>query len=177
MRSLQNLGAFPTEFGCVPYRIWVRSLQDLGAFPTDKIRSKPMKKRTDQSYENAKELGKTGEEYCCIQLENAGYEIIQKNYHSPYGEIDIIAKEGQFLVFIEVKTRSKSSMDHTMSDITYSKQKKITKTAMYFLVNYTNPEILEYRFDVMILIKKDNTIEINHLKNAFEPAEVGDFFA
>ena len=124
-----------------------------------------------------KQLGKSGEDYCANHLQNEGYEILERNFHSPYGEIDIIAKDGHHLVFIEVKTRSKDSVDHTKLDITYSKQKKITKTAMFFLVNYHNPEILEYRFDVIILKKEEKHLDINHFKNAFPPAEVGDFFA
>ena len=134
-------------------------------------------------------IGKSGEDYCVQQLENEGYVILERNYRSRYGEIDIIAKDGHFLVFIEVKTRTKDTVDHTKTDITYSKQKKITKTAMFFLVNYHNPEILEYRFDVIICtyIKSGNCVsdvdlnkynlELNHFKNAFPPAEVGDFFA
>ena len=131
---------------------------------------------------NKNNLGKKGEEYCVEELEKLGYEIIDKNFHSPYGEIDIIAKEAQSLVFIEVKSRSKSTVDKTLWDITLSKQKKITKTAMFFLVNYNNPELFSYRFDV-IIIKSDtdkNTGEkvftLNHYKDAFYPPDVGDFF-
>ena len=120
-----------------------------------------------------KQLGKSGEEHSIQSLIKQGYEIIQQNFHSPYGEIDIIARDRHHLVFIEVKTRTKESVDHAKYSITYSKQKKITKTAMYFLQNYSNPEILEYRFDVIILKNND----MNHFINAFPPAEVGDFFA
>ena len=123
------------------------------------------------------QTGKTGEEWCLNKLQEEGYRILEKNYHSPWGEIDIIAKEGASLVFIEVKTRTKESVDHTKYSITKSKQTKITKTAMAFLVNFNDPEVQEYRFDVIILKKTGNHLDINHFKNAFPPAETGDFFA
>jgi len=110
-------------------------------------------------------------------LKNEGYTILAQNYHSPYGEIDIIAIGGNSLCFIEVKTRTKASLDHTKASITRSKQKKITRTAMFFLVNFHNPEILEYRFDVIILQKNLSTFNVHHIPNAFPTAEVGDFFA
>ena len=122
-------------------------------------------------------LGKSGEDYCVRKLLEEGYEIIERNFRSPYGEIDIVAKDGSHLVFIEVKTRSNDSVEHTKCDISFSKQMKITKTAMFFLVSYQNPEILEYRFDVIIILKTELRIDFNHFKNAFPPAEVGDFFA
>jgi len=120
-----------------------------------------------------KQLGKLGEG-CCVQyLVGLGYEILQQNFYSPYGEIDIIAKDGHNLVFVEVKTRTKESIDGAKYSITYSKQKKITKTAMYFLKDFIDEDVLEYRFDVMIV--KSGTI--HHFANAFLPVEVGDFFA
>jgi len=122
------------------------------------------------------ELGKSGENFCVQYLQNHAYTILAQNFHSPFGEIDIIATRGNSLVFIEVKTRTKAGLSHTLIDITRSKQKKITKTAMYFLKDYHNPEIIENRFDVMILKKIDDTYDIHHIPNAFPPAEVGDFF-
>ena len=120
-----------------------------------------------------KQIGNSGEQYCVDFLKQNGYEILEKNYHSPYGEIDIIAKQGKYLVFLEIKTRTKDSVDHAKWDISLSKQKKITKTAMCFLMNYNNLEIMEYRFDVIIV----KNHEINHFIDAFQPPDVGDFFA
>jgi len=123
-----------------------------------------------------KTIGRSGEDFCVRHLQEQGYTILSQNYHSAYGEIDIIATSGNSLVFVEVKTRTKANLAHTLTDITRSKQKKITRTAMFFLVSYHNPELLEYRFDVMILKKTGDTYEVHHIKNAFPPAEVGDFF-
>ena len=123
------------------------------------------------------QLGKSGEELCTQDLINKGYEIITRNFRSPYGEIDIIAREKHYLVFVEVKTRTKESLDDTKWNISISKQRKITRTAMYFLIDFQTKDLLEFRFDVMILKKEKDNIEINHLVNAFLPPETGDFFA
>ena len=120
-------------------------------------------------------LGKSGEAQCMQYLLDRNYKILQQNFRSPYGEIDIIAKDRQYLVFKEVKTRATSNLDKAKWDITYSKQKKITRTAMCFLSDFNDPEIEEYRFDVMILVQSGDEKEIHHLINAFPPAEVGDF--
>jgi len=122
------------------------------------------------------ELGRSGGNHCVHYLREQGYTILSQNFHSPYGEIDIIASRGSSLAFIEVKTRTKAGVDHTLFDITRSKQKKITQTAMCFLADYHNPETIENRFDVMILKKLGDTYDVHHIINAFPPAEVGDFF-
>ena len=126
-----------------------------------------------------KEIGESGEIYCANRLQEQGYIILKQNFHSRYGEIDIIARHKHSLVFIEVKTRTKETIDQAQLSITFSKQKKLTKTAMYFLKDFeTTEDILEYRFDVIIVIKKEKKpIYMKHFVNAFPPAEVGDFFA
>ncbi|MCK9328783.1 MAG: YraN family protein [Candidatus Cloacimonetes bacterium] len=122
------------------------------------------------------QIGKMGEEWCIKKLQEENYKIIRTNFSCRYGEIDIIAQDGQELVFIEVKTRTNESVDHAKYSITYGKQKKITKTAMFFLLSYHNSEITEYRFDVIIVKKEAEYLEINHFKNAFYPTETGQFF-
>ena len=121
-------------------------------------------------------LGKVGEQHCIAYLAKNGYNVINQNYHSRYGEIDIIAIYKHFLVFIEVKTRTNEELDHILTSITHSKQKKITKTALYFLKDYQNNDVQEYRFDVMILQKDGESFIVHHYENAFLPAEVGDFY-
>ena len=125
-----------------------------------------------------KEIGKFGEDYCSARLLEKGYEILKRNFYSPYGEIDIIAKYQQYIIFIEIKTRTKESIEQAQSSISLNKQKKITKTAMYYLKDFSpQDELIEFRFDVIILKKINNEIQMKHFENAFLPAEVGDFFA
>ncbi len=122
------------------------------------------------------ETGKTGEAWCVQKLQEENYKIVKTNFSCRYGEIDIIAKDGQELVFVEVKTRTNESVDHAKYSITYSKQKKLTKAAMFFLLSFHDPEITEYRFDVIIVKKENQHLDIHHFKNAFYPVETGQFF-
>ena len=125
-----------------------------------------------------KEIGKFGEDFCANMLSDQGYDILKRNFYSPYGEIDIIAKHLHYIVFIEIKTRTKESIEQAQASISQKKQRKITKTAMYFMKDFIHPaEFLEFRFDVIIVKKKQDQLSIKHFENAFLPAEVGDFFA
>ena len=73
---------------------------------------------------NTKEIGNLGEDTACEYLKSHGYMILQRNYHSRYGEIDIIASKGDTVVFCEVKTRKNSSFGHASEYVDFRKQKK-----------------------------------------------------
>lgn len=83
------------------------------------------------------------------RLKMAGYEIVAHNYHSRYGEIDLIALQQQQVVFVEVKARTQSQYATAIETITLVKQVKIIKTALLYL--QAQPRLLEYdlRFDVI----------------------------
>ncbi len=118
--------------------------------------------------ENA-HLGMVGEGLATSFLKQNGYNILMQNFHSAYGEIDIVAIDEYTLVFVEVKTR-KSNLEKALSSISNAKQKKIIKTAYYFLQQHPEFEDYPTRFDAVAIIqKKDNHFKINHLKNAFYP--------
>lgn len=107
--------------------------------------------------------GKTGEDAVCKFLEGKGYEILSRNFHSRYGEIDIIAKLGECIVFTEVKTRKSIAYGRPAEFVTHQKIKKIIKTAMIYLNNAE----CEMRFDVAECYIKDGQCEINYIENAF----------
>ena len=117
-------------------------------------------------------LGKSGEDLCCQYLSEKGYEIKARNFRTRYGEIDIIVKDRDVLVFVEVKTRTKEDLDDTKWSISQSKQRKLTRTALSFISEFPDDEIVEYRFDVVII--KDE--EITHLVNAFLPADLEGYY-
>lgn len=96
-----------------------------------------------------KGLGDWAEAQAAQLLSDAGYRILEHNYHSRYGEIDLIAINNQQLLFVEVKARSYSQYATAVDCITPSKQLKIIKTAMLYL--QAQPVLLEYdlRFDVI----------------------------
>jgi putative endonuclease len=78
-------------------------------------------------------LGKTGERLACRFLMRKGYEIIERNFKTPLGEIDLIAKKGCLLIFIEVKTRATDFFGPPYLAVTKRKIVHIVKSARYFL--------------------------------------------
>lgn len=113
--------------------------------------------------------GKLGEEYVCRLLEEKGYRILKQNYSSRYGEIDIIAEDGIYLVFVEVKTRSKNFLVHPLETITPSKRNKIRKTAQSYLIQF--PTELQPRFDAAALVTNPGgtqVLSVEYLENAFD---------
>jgi len=117
---------------------------------------------------NIKETGSKGEELAREFLISNNYQIIKTNFHSPYGEIDIIAKDNGTLVFIEVKTRS-SNLESALNSISISKRKKISKTASIFLSANRPLEDMFTRFDVIIILKSKTHTSLKHIKEAFVP--------
>lgn len=93
--------------------------------------------------------GKAGEDYAARALSGPGREILARNYRSPYGEIDIIASDGESICFIEVKTRRRGSMVGAAQSVTPQKQKRIIMTAaVYLQENGSRFASLQPRFDV-----------------------------
>ena len=117
---------------------------------------------------NIKQIGAKGEKQAKEFLISNNYEIINTNFHSPYGEIDIIAKDNETLVFIEVKTRS-TDLDSALNSISISKRKKISKTASYFLSKNHSFENMFTRFDVIVIIMSKTHLSLKHIKEAFTP--------
>lgn len=107
--------------------------------------------------------GKFGEDVTVKYLEEKGYEILCRNYHSRWGEIDIIAKIGDCLVFCEVKTRKSTSYGRPSEFVTQKKMEKIIKTAMVYLEN----QDVEMRFDVSEVFLENEKYKINYIENAF----------
>lgn len=117
----------------------------------------------------SKVIGDFGEEIVSKYIQQKGYSIVEKNFHSRFGEIDIIAKNDEYIVFIEVKTRKNNSVISGIEAVDTKKQKKIIKTAMIYL-NGNHIE-LQPRFDVVEVnhdkISGKKFIKINHIENAF----------
>ena len=115
-----------------------------------------------------KTLGKTGEDAAATYLTKQGYRICQRNYRVPTGEIDIIAKENDTIVFIEVKTRRSLSCGTPAQSVGYHKQQKIIQTARWFL-RQGQLEGCPCRFDIIeVYVFSEKTLKIQHLKGAFE---------
>lgn len=110
--------------------------------------------------------GKIGEDTAVKYLLHKDYVILTTNYHSRFGEIDIIAKDHDCIVFIEVKTRTQGMFGSPLEAITKQKLFKIVKTSQFYLSQnklHNNP----YRFDAIeIIFGKDSSLpEVNHIEN------------
>ena len=111
-------------------------------------------------------LGRRGEELACSFLVKKGYRILARNYRTRSGEIDIIARDGAVLVFVEVKTRNSERFGHPFEAVTFHKQQQMIKVAREYICYNASPE-QEARFDVVgIVCGADNRIEL--IQNAFD---------
>ncbi|MCX7784622.1 MAG: YraN family protein [candidate division WOR-3 bacterium] len=113
-----------------------------------------------------KELGKKGESLAEKYLEKQGFKILAKNYRCPLGEIDIIAKEQDTIVFIEVKTRHSDFIAEPFESVGRKKQMKLRNLAEHYLAE-KDWENCEIRFDVLSIVSSDRDEKIEHIKNAF----------
>lgn len=115
----------------------------------------------------SKGLGKLGEEIAEELLRSKGYQILKRNFRFGKGEIDIIAKDGDCLVFVEVKSRKNYEFGEPEYSITKSKQRQLKKLAeAYFYVNGIAEQLC--RFDVITIVgEKKEEMKINHIENAF----------
>lgn len=115
-----------------------------------------------------KDIGNYGEDLSCKYLKSEGYYILCRNFRNRGGEIDIICRKNDLIVFLEIKSRYSYNYGSPIEAITYSKQKQIIKLCKYYA--YINKLInFNFRFDVIeVLFNKDNNLfSINHITDAF----------
>jgi putative endonuclease len=123
-------------------------------------------------------LGDEGERLAASYLRGQGYKILARSYRTPLGEIDLIARDGACIVFVEVKTRRTDIAGQPHEAVDRAKQAQLTRLALAYLKRH---RLLEHsaRFDVVSIIWEGTTSEprIKHYKNAFEPPGRGQMFA
>jgi len=115
---------------------------------------------------NTKALGSTGEDRAVNFLRQKGFSIIRTNYRTPDGEIDIIAQDGDTLVFVEVKSRRSLSYGAPEAAVDMMKQKKLRKIALQFISHYQLFD-RDCRFDIVALHYEEKAIQIKYIPNAF----------
>lgn len=117
-----------------------------------------------------KDIGSLGEGIAADYIKNLGYIILEKNFRCKLGEIDIIAKDKNFITFIEVKTRYSSIYGTPGTAITIKKQNRIYKTAQFYMLKKSIFNKFYFRFDVIeiILNTSNNKYSINLIRNAFQ---------
>ncbi len=94
-------------------------------------------------------LGRWAEQAALDLMQQHGFLMVAKNYHSRYGELDLIVQRGQELIFVEVKARAQTQYVHAIESISYIKQKKMVRTAFCFLEQHPEFQAFYYRFDVI----------------------------
>lgn len=113
---------------------------------------------------NNRAVGTRFEQEAARFLQKNGYNILQKNFRCRIGEIDLVARDGEYLCFIEVKYRSGTAKGYPAEAINLNKIKKITGTAQFYMLLHNLPQDTPCRFDAVLIL--DN--EISLIKNAFD---------
>ena len=113
---------------------------------------------------NTRTVGRRGEDVAVDYLISQGYKILNRNYSCKIGEIDVVAWDGEFVVFIEVKARADTSFGMPREAVNWRKQKTIIKVAEYWL--YKNKRTgVPVRFDVVEILDGN----VSHITDAFRP--------
>lgn len=115
---------------------------------------------------NKRAVGTAYEKLAGEYLKQQGYEILEYNFRCRMGEIDIVAKEGDYLVFVEVKYRSGRQKGSPLEAVDTRKQRIISKVASYYCLTHGYGETTPCRFDVAAICGEEYTL----VKNAFEYA-------
>lgn len=113
---------------------------------------------------NTTNAGNAGEETARRFLLDKGFQIIGRNYTAPGGELDLIARDGNTLVFVEVKTRARGGFGGPAAAITPAKQKRLTQAAVCY-VKEKKPKFDSIRFDAVCILAGN----VEHILNAFVP--------
>lgn len=112
---------------------------------------------------NKRQIGTSYEIKAEDYLREKGYKILETNYRNRSGEIDIIAKQGEYFCFIEVKYRATNDYGNPLESVDFRKQNQIRKVAMYYLMKNKLSEWTPCRFDVIAFEGEKMT----HVENAF----------
>jgi putative endonuclease len=117
---------------------------------------------------NRKEVGKLGEEFARNYLENKGYQILEANWRHGKAEVDLIARHGRVLVFVEIKTRTSTAFGRPEEFLSPKQEALLSKAAARYMDRIGHQ--WEIRFDVVsINLEIPEKPEITHLRDAFFP--------
>lgn len=116
---------------------------------------------------NTRAIGTKYEDLAVSYLETEGYKVMERNFRCRFGEIDIIARDGHHLVFVEVKYRTDASKGSAVSSVSKKKQQNISRVAAFYLLKKHLSEDTPCRFDVVAIDGE----QIKLYKNAFDYCE------
>lgn len=112
-------------------------------------------------------VGQIGEDLACLELEHRGYAIIARRYRTRMGEIDIVARDGKTMVFVEVKARESRRFGEAVEAVTLLKRRRIVMVAQEYLVTHTQAEC-PCRFDVVSVHLGEGHPVVEVYRNAFD---------
>jgi putative endonuclease len=113
-------------------------------------------------------FGKLGEDLACEELRRRGYRIVDRRFRTRCGELDIVAREGNVLVFVEVKARSSGNFGQPFESVTWQKQQRLSRMAAAYL-SLKHLSDVACRFDVVsVMPTQTGTTHIDVLQGAFE---------
>jgi putative endonuclease len=113
-------------------------------------------------------LGKSGEDRACLELERRGYAVLARGYRTRFGEIDIIARDGPTVVFVEVKARTNDRYGGGAAAVTLHKQATLTAIAEDYLARHRLHDV-PARFDVVAIgFGRDGELLVEVYQNAFD---------
>ncbi len=117
-----------------------------------------------------RDLGRLGEKAACKYLRRLGYQILQRNYVCPSGEMDVICYDKDCIVFVEVKTLSDDALSDPEDKITTIKQRQVERVARAWLAAHREPQCA-YRFDAVSVVQSSNgRPSVRHIIEAFIPS-------
>lgn len=112
--------------------------------------------------------GKHAEDLACQYLHQQGLRLLERNFTSRFGEIDLVMRDRDTTVFVEVRFRKHSDVVDPLSSIDHRKQHKLIRTAHYYLQRQADLALSPARFDVIAITEQDTQPQIQWIKNAFE---------
>jgi len=115
---------------------------------------------------NRQSIGKAGEELVCRYLKKEGYKILERNFRTRFGEIDIITARKGHIAFVEVKTRQSDAYGTPAEAVGVKKQKSIILSAQEYITRCVKADF-EFSFDVAEVILKEDKPLISYIENAF----------
>ncbi len=120
---------------------------------------------------NKRQIGSGNEQLACDYLRSQNAVIVERNFSCRQGEVDIIAMDGRYLCFIEVKYRKDSGFGSPEEAVNFRKQKKICKVSKFYLYSKYKSFDIPVRYDVLAVSASDGILSFRWIKNAFSYIE------
>jgi putative endonuclease len=113
------------------------------------------------------QCGRDGEERAAAYLAARGLTIVARNVRAPAGEIDVVALDGDTLVFCEVRTRRSARQGGALESVTPAKQRQVVRVAQHFLARHPALDRYAMRFDVVAVERRDDAVALTWIRDAF----------